>query len=275
MTPPAARTVAIGGLGTIGLSVGRWLDTADGFDLTAVAASSEASAAAKIAALNVPPIAPPKVVAARELADHADIVVECAPAAHFAEIAEPAIEAGRVLIALSAGALLSRPDQIETAELSGAQIIVPTGALVGLDAVRAMAVGTIETVTLVTRKPPQGLIGAPYLAENGIDVASLTAPLQVFQGNAFDAAKAFPANINVGAALALAGAGPARTMIEIWADPTIARNRHRVEVVSDSAIASMEIEGMPSADNPRTSASVANSVIAVLKRMCDPLVVGT
>ena len=97
MTPPAARTVAIGGLGTIGLSVGRWLDTADGFDLTAVAASSEASAAAKIAALNVPPIAPPKVVAARELADHADIVVECAPAAHFAEIAEPAIEAGRVL----------------------------------------------------------------------------------------------------------------------------------------------------------------------------------
>jgi aspartate dehydrogenase len=64
-------------------------------------------------------------------------------------------------------------------------------------------------------------------------------------------------------------------MIEIWADPTISRNRHRVEVVSDSAIASMEIEGMPSADNPRTSASVANSVIAALRRMSDPLVVGT
>lgn len=265
------RRVAIGGLGTIGLGVARWLDRAEGFDLTAVAASSAASAEAKVAGLT----AAPRIVAATELADHADIVLECAPAAHFADIAEPAIEAGRMLMALSAGALLSRPDLIEAAEISGAQIIVPTGALIGLDAVRAMAEGEIESVTLVTRKPPRGLIGAPYLEVHGIDLSSLTEPMRVFQGNAFDAAKAFPANINVGAALALAGAGPERTMIEIWADPTIERNRHRVEVISDSAIASMEIEGMPSADNPRTSASVANSVIAALRRMVDPLVVGT
>lgn len=265
------RSVAIGGLGTIGLSVAKWLDGADGFDLSAVAASSETSAAAKTEALT----ATPKIVAARELADHADIVIECAPAAFFADIAEPAIEAGRALMALSAGALLSRPDLIEAAEISGAQIIVPTGALIGLDAVRAMAVGEIESVTLVTRKPPKGLLGAPYLEAEGIDIAGLNEPLCVFKGNAFDAAAAFPANINVGAALALAGAGPQRTMIEIWADPTIERNRHRVEVISDSAVASMEIEGMPSADNPRTSASVANSVIAALKRMVDPLVVGT
>lgn len=265
------RRVAIGGLGTIGLSVAKWLDGADGFELTAVAASSVASAETKVSGLG----AVPKAIAATELADHADIVIECAPAAHFAAIAEPAIAAGRTVVALSAGALLSRPDLVEAADLSGAQIIVPTGALIGLDAVRAMAEGEIDSVKLVTRKPPKGLIGAPYLEAEGIDVAALSQPLCVFNGNAFDAAKAFPANINVGAALALAGAGPERTMIEIWADPTIARNRHRVEVVSDSAIASMEIEGMPSADNPRTSASVANSVIAALRRMRDPLVVGT
>lgn len=265
------RRVAIGGLGTIGLSVAKWLDRADGFDLTAVAASSVASAEAKVAGLD----SAPKAIAATELADHADIVIECAPAAHFAAIAEPAIAAGRTLVALSAGALLSRPDLVEAADISGAQIIVPTGALIGLDAVRAMAEGEIESVKLVTRKPPKGLIGAPYLEAEGIDVAALSQPLCVFSGNAFDAAKAFPANINVGAALALAGAGPERTMIEIWADPTISRNRHRVEITSDSAIASMEIEGMPSADNPRTSASVANSVIAALRRMRDPLVVGT
>ena len=265
------RRVAIGGLGTIGLSVAKWLAQAEGFDLSAVAASSVASAEAKIADLNLAL----KVVAAPELADHADIVIECAPAAHFAAIAEPAIEAGRILVVLSAGALLSRPDLVEAADLSGGQIIVPTGALIGLDAVRAMAEGEIEGVRLVTRKPPKGLIGAPYLETEGIDVSALAGPLRVFSGNAFEAAKAFPANINVGAALALAGAGPERTMIETWAEPTISRNRHRVEVVSDSAIASMEIEGMPSADNPRTSASVANSVIAALRRMSDPLVVGT
>jgi len=266
-----SRRVAIGGLGTIGLSVAKWLVQADGFDLAAVAASSVASAESKVSDLGVSP----KVVVATELADHADIVIECAPAAHFAAIAEPAIDAGRTLVALSAGALLTRPDLVEGADLSGAQIIVPTGALIGLDAVRAMAQGEIVSVTLVARKPPKGLIGAPYLEAEDIDVANLTDPLRVFHGNAFDAAKAFPANINVGAALALAGAGPERTMIEIWADPTISRNRHRVEVVSDSAIASTEIEGMPSADNPRTSASVANSVIAALRRMSDPLVVGT
>lgn len=266
-----SRQVAIGGLGTIGLSVAKWLAQADGFELSAVAASSPASAEAKVAGFEVTP----RIVAATELADYADIVIECAPAAHFAAIAEPAIAAGRTLVALSAGALLSRPDLVEAADLSGAQIIVPTGALIGLDAVRAMAEGEIESVSLVTRKPPKGLIGAPYLEAEKIDVSALTEPLRVFHGNAFDAAKAFPANINVGAALALAGAGPERTMIEIWADPTIARNRHRVEIVSDSAIASMEIEGMPSADNPRTSASVANSVIAALRRMSDPLVVGT
>jgi len=265
------RRVAIGGLGTIGLSVAKWLDRAEGFQLSAVAASSPASAEAKVAGLTEMP----RIVAAPELADHADIVIECAPAAHFADIAEPAIEAGRTLMALSAGALLSRPDLVEAADLSGAQIIVPTGALIGLDAVRAMAQGRIESVTLVTRKPPKGLIGAPYLEAEGIDVSALTEPMCVFRGDAYAAAKAFPANINVGAALALAGAGPEGTLIEIWADPTISRNRHRVEVVSDSAIASMEIEGMPSADNPRTSASVANSVIAALRRLSDPLVVGT
>lgn len=265
------QRVALGGLGTIGLSVAKWLIKADGFELSAVAASSVASAEAKIADFS----APPKAVAAAELADHADIVIECAPAAHFAAIADPAIDAGRTLVALSAGALLSRPDLVEAADLSGAQVIVPTGALIGLDAVRAMAEGEIESVKLVTCKPPKGLIGAPYLEAEGIDVSTLDEPLRVFHGNAFDAAEAFPANINVGAALALAGAGPERTVIEIWADPTISRNRHRVEIVSDSAIASMEIEGMPSADNPRTSASVANSVIATLRRLSDPLVVGT
>ncbi len=265
------RRVGIGGLGTIGLGVAKWLETADGFDLTAVAASSVASAEAKIRGL----VATPKAVASSELADHADIIIECAPAARFAAIAEPVVEAGRTLIVLSAGALLSRADLIEAADISGAQIIVPTGALIGLDAVRAMAQGQIENVTLVTRKPPKGLIGAPHLDAQGLDITGLTEPLRVFHGNAHEAAKAFPANINVGAALALAGAGPERTIIEIWADPTLQRNRHRVEITSDSAIATMEIEGMPSTDNPRTSASVANSVIAALRRMGDPLVVGT
>ena len=127
--------------------------------------------------------------------------------------------------------------------------MVPTGALIGLDAVTAAAVGTIHSIRLVTRKPPLGLAGAPYLVERKIDVESLTEPLRVFEGSARQAAKGFPANLNVAVALSLAGIGPDRTMVEIWADPNVTRNTHRIEVDSDSARFSMTMEGIPS-ENP-------------------------
>ena len=103
---------------------------------------------------------------------------------------------------------------------------MPTGALLGLDAVRAAAEGPIESVTIETRKPPLSLMGAPYLQKHGIDVMDLTQPLLVFEGNALDAAAGFPANVNVAAALALAGIGPVRTQVRIWADPGLPQHPH-------------------------------------------------
>ena len=99
------------------------------------------------------------------------------------------------------------PDLIERAKSSGARIIVPTGALIGLDAVRAAAEGNIEKITLKTRKPPNGLAGAPFLVENKISVENLADAKLVFDGSARDGAKGFPANVNVAAALSLAGIG--------------------------------------------------------------------
>ena len=98
---------------------------------------------------------------------------------------------------------------------------------------------------MVTRKPITGLAGAPYLVENNIDIAGITEPLKIFEGTARDAAKGFPANLNVAVALSLAGLGPDRTMLQIWADPTVTRNVHRVEVESNSARFSMSIENIP------------------------------
>ena len=138
------------------------------------------------------------------LAD-ADIVVEAAPAALFEQVAIPAIERGRIFIPASVGALLPRMHLVRRAQRTGARIVVPTGALLGLDAVRAAAEGRIDSVTLETRKPPMGLIGAPYLEKHGLDMTDVTMPTRVFRGNARDAAAGFPANVNVAAALALAG----------------------------------------------------------------------
>ena len=155
------------------------------------------------------------------------------------------------------------------------QIVVPTGALIGLDAVTAAAEGVIHSVRMVTRKPVAGLIGAPYLVANKIDIAGLREPRKVFDGTAREGARGFPANVNVAAALALAGIGPDRTELEIWADPAVTRNTHRIEVEADSTRFSMTIEGVPSEDNPRTGKLTPLSVIACLKGLIEPLRIGT
>jgi aspartate dehydrogenase len=151
---------------------------------------------------------------------------------------------------------------------------VPTGALIGLDAVRAAAEGNIKSVTMITRKPPGGLDGAPHLVKNNISVKNLKEPLKVFDGTARDGARGFPANVNVAAALSLAGIGPDKTRLEIWADPALTRNTHRIEVESEVARFSMSIEGVPSA-NPRTGKIVALSTLAALRGLVSELKVGT
>jgi aspartate dehydrogenase len=184
------------------------------------------------------------------------------------------LAAGKSVMVLSVGALLPRPELTELARAKGGRIIVPTGALIGLDAVAAAAEGRIDSVRMTTRKPPVGLKGAPYLERHNISVDGLTEAKRVFSGTAREAAEGFPANLNVVAALSLAGIGPDRTMIDIWADPAVTRNCHTIEVVADSANFSMSIENVPS-DNPKTGRIVALSVLATLRKMYAPLCVGT
>ena len=109
------------------------------------------------------------------------MVVECLPPALFREVAISVIDKGRIFMPLSVAQLLENDDLIERARLKGARILVPTGALIGLDAVRAAAEGTIHSVKMVTRKPPAGLEGAPYLRDQGISVSGLKEPLKVFR----------------------------------------------------------------------------------------------
>jgi aspartate dehydrogenase len=264
-------TVAIAGLGAIGLPLARALDAGvDGLRLIAIACQDRIKGRANLAGFQ----SAPRLVEIPELAD-ADIVVECAPAAIFERIALPALEAGRIFVPASVGALLPRMHLAKLARQTGARIIVPTGALLGLDAVRAAAEGPIDSVTIETRKPPMGLIGAPYLVKHGIDVLDLTQPLLVFDGNALDAAAGFPANVNVAAALALAGIGPIRTQVRIWADPGVTRNIHTVRVESEAARFTMTIENVPSIENPRTGQLTSLSLLACLRGLVSPLKVGS
>jgi len=264
--------IAIGGLGAIGKALARRLaeGTVPGVVLSAVSAKNQDKAREFINTLPHPV----PVLEMNQLEPMADIVVECAPAAILGDVIGPFLRARKKAIVLSVGAILFRLDLIELARQSGGTILVPTGALIGLDAVVAAAEGQIHSVRMVTRKPPNGLSGAPYLIEHGISMEGLTEPLKVFTGNAKEAAKGFPANLNVVVALALAGIGPDRTMLEIWADPTVVRNTHTITVDSDSAKFTMTMENIPS-ENPKTGRIVAQSVTALLRKMTSTFVVGT
>lgn len=265
--------LGIAGLGAIGLAVARKIDggAVPGITLSAVAVRDRAKAAAKLADLR----SKPRLVSLPELAEHADIVLEGIPGAHFAEVARPAVERGRIFMPLSVGQLLDHMDLVERAQATGARIIVPTGALAGLDAIRAIAEGQVESVRIRTRKPPKGLEGAPYLRSQGISLEGLKEPLRIFEGSAREAIRGFPANVNVAVALSLAGIGPDRTRIEIWADPVVTRNTHTIEAVSDSSNVTVTIENIPSVENPATGKVTALSALAALRRLTAPLVVGT
>jgi aspartate dehydrogenase len=264
--------VAVAGFGAIGKVVAEALDSGiDGLELAAVSARDAQRAAKAMAGFaRVAPVVP-----LSRLGEEADIVVECAPAAVLRDIAEPALAAGRTLVVLSCGALLDNFDLVDLARRQGGRILVPTGALLGLDAVQAAAVGEVSRVHMITRKPPNGLEGAPYLVEQGISVLGIGEPRCVFTGTAREAARGFPANVNVAAALALAGIGPDRTTVEIWADPGLTRNTHRIELDADSVRLSMQIENVPSLENPRTGRLTPLSVIALLRKLSAPLAIGT
>jgi aspartate dehydrogenase len=261
LTSHSPHTVAVGGLGAIGWSVAQALDRdPQNLELIAVAAGSRDSATAKVAEFR----RPPRVVESSQLAE-ADIVVEAAPAAVFEQIAVPALERGRTLVVASVGALISRLHLLELARARGARIVIPSGALGGLDAIRALALDNISSLVLETRKRPQGLAGAPYLAHHGIDVTAIREPTCVFRGNALEAAAGFPANANVAAALALAGVGAERTRVEIWADPNVTRNQHTIRVEADAARITVCVESAPSPNNPRTSLLAPLSILACLR----------
>jgi aspartate dehydrogenase len=261
--------IGIVGLGAIGAAVATRI--APPLELVAVSGRESQATAAKCAVLGL-------LVPATDLATlvaASDVVVDCAVAASFRSVAEASLAAGRVFVTVNAAALLDHLDLVELARAKGGRIVVATGALLALDAVAAAALGRIQSVTMRNRKPPLGLKGAPYIVENGIDLAAIATATCVFRGTARAAAKGFPANVNVAAALSLAGAGPDQTMVEIWADPALTRNVHEFDLVSDSVSFSVRTEGLPSPDNPKTSAIVPLSVLATLQRLASPLRIGT
>ena len=267
------RTIGIAGCGTIGRRVATEVDggSVPGAVLGAITSRSLGRAAQFAATL---PSSPP-VVDLDRLVELVDLVVEAAPASAMETIATATLSAGKDLMALSGGALLQRQDLFDLAERNGATIYVPSGAIAGLDGVAGASEGEIDSITMITRKPPEGLMGAPGIEQAGIDLDSVTEPTVVYEGEIMEACRLFPANVNVSAALSMAGVGPYRTSIRIYADPTVDKNTHNIVVEGEFGRLNILIENTPSETNPKTGRLSALSALATLRRITSHVQVGT
>lgn len=271
--PSRARPLGVGvvGLGAIGRRVCQALDVGlPGLRLAGATARTRDKAEAFLKSLGTPP----PFLSLDELVGACDVVVEASTQAHLQEIAPRALGAGRDLVVLSCGALLGRADWVALAEANGCRILVPSGAIGGLDAVKGGAVGPITSVTMESRKVPTGWAEAPWVVQRKIDLDAIREETLIFEGPATAACPAFPANVNVLAALSLAGIGPERTTTRIYAVPGLTRNTHRISVEGEFGSLAIEIRNVPS-ENPRTGRLSYLSTIALLRDLGATLRVGT
>jgi len=209
----------------------------------------------------------PRIASIREAVRSADCVVECATAAVVPSVVREALGHGRDVLVMSVAGVLANPSLLRMAKRGMGRLIVPSGAVGALDALKAAAVAGLDAVELVTSKPPKSLEGAPYVRSRRIRLTGLRRPKVVFRGNALGAAKGFPSNLNVAATVALAGVGAARTRVTIIADPRLKRNVHELSFRGPFGRASFRVENVPSPSNPKTSYLAALSAVAALRRL--------
>ena len=264
--------VGIVGFGSIGTEVARALiNGVEDFSLYGITSRSKSNAQERIDKLdkNI------KIFDLQALVDNCEIIIDCAPKEAFRDIATKCINKERKLITVSGSGILDNLDLEELAKTNNSQIILATGAIVGLDALRVASESNINSVTMTTRKPPNALSNAPFVINNNIELNNLLEPKLIFKGSATDGAKAFPNNVNVADAVGLEGIGANKTKLEIWADPKLKRNTHKVEVDSDSAIFEMSIQNVQTPENPGTGKITGLSVIACLRGLKSSFKIGT
>jgi aspartate dehydrogenase len=206
------------------------------------------------------------------------LVVEAASQDAIRQYASKVLQAGKDLMIMSVGALVDSKltNDIRTlAESAGRKVYIPSGAIAGLDGLKSAAIDRIDEVILTTRKPPKGLKDVVYIEQSGINIDALSKPKTVYEGPALEACKLFPANVNVAAALSLAGVGPEKTKVRIVADPTTKRNIHQIRVKGEFGEFTVRIENVPSVKNPKTSYLAALSAVATLRKATQFTLIGT
>ena len=272
------RRVGIVGCGAIGSALAKAIER-NYADVARVAALCD-SVPAHAKRLQLGLSGRPPITSLAGLIRGSDLVLEAASASVSAVVARRALSAGRDVLVMSTGGLLgSVPQLARLARRSRAQLLLPSGALGGLDAVKALSMGRLRAVRLTTRKPPRALAGAPYVQQRRLRLERLRRARVLFAGSPATVVPAFPQNTNVAATLALACASSgfplSRIQVRVVADPSLRTNVHELHVRSDSGQVDVRIESRPSRDNPKTSELAIRSALAALEQAFGAVRVGT
>ncbi|WP_146344877.1 aspartate dehydrogenase [Phaeobacter marinintestinus] len=215
----------------------------------------------------------PRVAAISDLPADLDLMIDCAGHVALRDHGPGLLRSGRDLVTVSIGAMADQQvadELLQAAGEGGATLHLASGAIGGLDVLRAANAGTLTSVRYVGRKPPKGWVGSR--AEDLLDLAAITdRPETHFTGSARQAALAYPKNANVAAAVALAGIGFDRTQVELIADPGVSANIHEVQATGDFGRFDIRIAGQALPGNPRSSALAAMSVISTVEQIVSPM----
>ena len=222
----------------------------------------------------------PPIVSLSRLLSRSDLILEAASASISCSVARRALSAGCDCLVMSTGGLLGHlPQLARAARRSHANLLLPSGALGGLDAVKALSMGMLRRVRLTTRKPPRALAGSPFAITRRLRLNGLRQPRIVFTGSPSKVVRAFPQNTNVAATVALAcarsGFPTNRIQVRVVADPSLRRNVHELSVIGDAGQVEVRIESRPSRDNPKTSETAIRSALAVLDQAFGSVRIGT
>jgi aspartate dehydrogenase len=209
---------------------------------------------------------------------NADIIVEAASSAAVKTFARKIVSSNKSLMIMSTGAFSDvrlLEELYSTVKKHKSRIYFPTGAIAGIDALCSVK-RHLNFVMLTTTKNPKSLTGAPYFDLTNTKPESITNRKLLYDGDALNAIKLFPTNVNVAVLLSLAGVGTKKTRVRVIADPNTNRNEH--EIIARGGFGEILIvaRNVPSPRNPRTSYLAVLSAIECLRRMCeDKIRIGT
>ena len=199
-----------------------------------------------------------------------DLVIETASQQAVKDVALSVLQNKKDLMIMSVGALLDESifDVLtEACKEFNTRIILPSGAIAGLDAIKSVK-DELDSVSLTTTKNPKSLKGAKFFETSNIDLDKIEEPTTIFEGTAEDAVKLFPANINVAALLSLVGLGNQKTKVKIISDPTTNKNTHDIEAIGKFGKMNFSIQNFPDETNPKTSRLAILSSMETLRKYC-------